>query len=201
MGVTAFLSMWINNSASANIMIPTALAIVSELQNHHHVIEQEVQTNANDNHRNSTDTVKIDFSSKKHHYLNIQIVNRNFFCRYPDGLGRTISRASICAYKYGRCFDCVSLFFSQDLRCLECLQEYEQLKLSPLRDLIIRFTSFTIYRRNVHDSIQFVELMQNNRVLAPKDAHAYSDCKGTKGENEVRIIYRVHIELFLILYL
>jgi solute carrier family 13 (sodium-dependent dicarboxylate transporter), member 2/3/5 len=35
MGVSAFLSMWINNSVSANIMIPTALAIVSELQSHH----------------------------------------------------------------------------------------------------------------------------------------------------------------------
>ena len=30
--VTAFLSMWINNSASANIMIPTAIAIVDELE-------------------------------------------------------------------------------------------------------------------------------------------------------------------------
>ncbi len=31
MVVTAFLSMWINNSASANIMIPMAIGIVSEL--------------------------------------------------------------------------------------------------------------------------------------------------------------------------
>jgi hypothetical protein len=126
MGVTAFLSMWINNSAAANIMIPTALAIVSELQNHHRLTEKEGQTNASDNHRNSTDSVKIDLSSKNHHYLNIQILNRYFFCRYPDGLGRTIRRASICAYKCGRCFDCVSLFFSQDSRYLECLREYEQ---------------------------------------------------------------------------
>ncbi|CAF3546110.1 unnamed protein product [Rotaria sordida] len=34
MGVTAFLSMWINNSAAASIMLPVALAIVDELENH-----------------------------------------------------------------------------------------------------------------------------------------------------------------------
>jgi di/tricarboxylate transporter len=34
MGVTAFLSMWINNSAAASIMLPVALAITSELESH-----------------------------------------------------------------------------------------------------------------------------------------------------------------------
>jgi di/tricarboxylate transporter len=34
MGVTAFLSMWINNSAAASIMLPVALAITDELQRH-----------------------------------------------------------------------------------------------------------------------------------------------------------------------
>jgi len=34
MGVTAFLSMWINNSAAASIMLPVALAITDELENH-----------------------------------------------------------------------------------------------------------------------------------------------------------------------
>ena len=48
MGVTAFLSMWINNSASANIMIPTALAIVSELQNHQQVTKQKRSISAHD---------------------------------------------------------------------------------------------------------------------------------------------------------
>lgn len=32
MGVTAFLSMWINNSAAASIMLPVALAIIAELE-------------------------------------------------------------------------------------------------------------------------------------------------------------------------
>lgn len=31
--VTAFLSMWINNSAATSIMIPTAVAIADEFQN------------------------------------------------------------------------------------------------------------------------------------------------------------------------
>ena len=34
MGVTAFLSMWINNSAAASIMLPVALAICQELEKH-----------------------------------------------------------------------------------------------------------------------------------------------------------------------
>ncbi len=34
MGVTAFLSMWISNSAATSIMIPAAIAIIDELQLH-----------------------------------------------------------------------------------------------------------------------------------------------------------------------
>jgi len=34
MGVTAFLSMWINNSAATSIMLPVALAISDELERH-----------------------------------------------------------------------------------------------------------------------------------------------------------------------
>jgi sodium-dependent dicarboxylate transporter 2/3/5 len=34
MAVTAFLSMWISNSAATSIMIPVALAITDELENH-----------------------------------------------------------------------------------------------------------------------------------------------------------------------
>ena len=34
MGVAAFLSMWMNNTASTSIMLPVALAIVEELSVH-----------------------------------------------------------------------------------------------------------------------------------------------------------------------
>jgi di/tricarboxylate transporter len=34
MGATAFLSMWMNNTASTSIMLPVALAIVHELDVH-----------------------------------------------------------------------------------------------------------------------------------------------------------------------
>ncbi len=34
MVVTAFLSLWINNSAATSIMIPAAVAIIDELQQH-----------------------------------------------------------------------------------------------------------------------------------------------------------------------
>ena len=46
MGVTAFISMWINNSAATSIMIPAAIAIVEELQKHHITTQQQV-TNQN----------------------------------------------------------------------------------------------------------------------------------------------------------
>lgn len=46
MGVTAFLSMWINNSAAASIMLPVALAICKELEQH-----------AKDNHRRKHDAI------------------------------------------------------------------------------------------------------------------------------------------------
>jgi sodium-dependent dicarboxylate transporter 2/3/5 len=61
MGVTAFLSMWINNSAATNIMIPTAIAIVNELQNNHRT----------DNHKNTIDSASIDFTSEEQLYSNI----------------------------------------------------------------------------------------------------------------------------------
>ncbi|CAF0919700.1 unnamed protein product [Didymodactylos carnosus] len=35
MGVTAFLSMWINNSAATSIMLPVAIAITDEFEKHH----------------------------------------------------------------------------------------------------------------------------------------------------------------------
>ncbi|UJR22011.1 hypothetical protein I4U23_025078 [Adineta vaga] len=35
MGVTAFLSMWINNTAATSVMLPVVLAITNELENHH----------------------------------------------------------------------------------------------------------------------------------------------------------------------
>jgi sodium-dependent dicarboxylate transporter 2/3/5 len=34
MAVTAFLSMWINNAATASIMVPVVLAITEELEHH-----------------------------------------------------------------------------------------------------------------------------------------------------------------------
>jgi sodium-dependent dicarboxylate transporter 2/3/5 len=62
MAVTAFLSMWINNSASANIMIPTAIGIVSELENYHNSTKRTAMTDGNDNHQNSTSIIFTDFN-------------------------------------------------------------------------------------------------------------------------------------------
>ncbi|CAF1189460.1 unnamed protein product [Rotaria magnacalcarata] len=44
MGVTAFLSMWINNAATTSIMMPVAIAIIDEIENHQKEIQQEEQT-------------------------------------------------------------------------------------------------------------------------------------------------------------
>ncbi len=78
MAVTAFLSMWINNSAAANIMIPTAIAIVTELQNSQQATKQTVVNNENDKHQNSPGSARSDFTSKRRLYLNNHIANRHF---------------------------------------------------------------------------------------------------------------------------
>ncbi|CAF1207129.1 unnamed protein product [Adineta steineri] len=57
MVVTAFLSMWINNSAAANIMIPTAIAIVDELQKHEQSTKTTISTTGNDNYLSETDDI------------------------------------------------------------------------------------------------------------------------------------------------
>ncbi|CAF1634123.1 unnamed protein product, partial [Adineta ricciae] len=64
MGVTAFLSMWINNSASANIMIPTAIAIVNELKSYEQATKQTVATSKNKNEQNSSTIMLNDFKSE-----------------------------------------------------------------------------------------------------------------------------------------
>jgi len=63
MGVTAFLSMWINNSAAANIMIPAALAIVNELENYQETKKRTDMTNEDDSHRNSASDALIEITS------------------------------------------------------------------------------------------------------------------------------------------
>ena len=57
MCVTAFMSMWINNSAATSIMIPAAIAIVDELENY----EKKIFTNQEQLH----EIVPIDTESKK----------------------------------------------------------------------------------------------------------------------------------------
>ncbi len=78
MAVTAFLSMWINNSAAANVMIPTAIAIVDELQNYQQATKQTVVTNENDKDQNSPRSAQTDFTSKERLYLNHHIAKRHF---------------------------------------------------------------------------------------------------------------------------
>ena len=77
MGVTAFLSMWINNSAATNIMIPTAIAIASELHNHQKPIKELVVSNEDDHDhdRKLLDDTSINLLSMVYIYFNIQIVN------------------------------------------------------------------------------------------------------------------------------
>lgn len=44
MAATAFLSMWINNTASTSIMLPVTLAILQELQTSHRSVERTRST-------------------------------------------------------------------------------------------------------------------------------------------------------------
>ncbi|CAF2920789.1 unnamed protein product [Rotaria sp. Silwood2] len=55
MGVTAFLSMWINNSAATSIMIPTAIAIIDEVENY----QKQTQQHIPESERQPKETVPI----------------------------------------------------------------------------------------------------------------------------------------------
>ncbi|CAF3318443.1 unnamed protein product [Rotaria sp. Silwood2] len=58
MGVTAFLSMWINNSASASIMMPAAIAIIDEVENYQKQMQQQEQ--ASEIERQSRNIATVD---------------------------------------------------------------------------------------------------------------------------------------------
>jgi di/tricarboxylate transporter len=70
MSVTAFLSMWINNSAATSIMLPVAIAITDELERHTKEFheKQNATKDMPDNHSNLTfcsdvlDLTKVDLS-------------------------------------------------------------------------------------------------------------------------------------------
>jgi di/tricarboxylate transporter len=66
MGVTAFLSMWINNSAATSIMIPAAIAIISELQKYQKTAQHTNVTGNYEKGEQSTDAVACNSSSRKH---------------------------------------------------------------------------------------------------------------------------------------
>jgi len=66
MGVTAFLSMWINNSAATSIMIPAAIAIFSELQNYQQTAQHTNVTSKDGKGEQSIDAVACNSSSRKH---------------------------------------------------------------------------------------------------------------------------------------
>lgn len=57
MCVTAFISMWINNSAATSIMLPVAAAIVDQLENY----DRQIPSDA----RPPPDIVDVDTASKR----------------------------------------------------------------------------------------------------------------------------------------
>lgn len=63
MGTTAFLSMWMNNTASTAIMLPVALAVVQELETHNEdSLRQETTTIQTVANINGTHLLKTDNS-------------------------------------------------------------------------------------------------------------------------------------------
>lgn len=64
MGVTAFLSMWINNSAATSIMIPAAIAIVDEFENYQRKKQEKHSTTDKiDDHHQSQEVVSLESTS------------------------------------------------------------------------------------------------------------------------------------------
>ena len=45
MSVTAFVSMWMNNSATTSIMMPATIAIIDEIENYQKRLDLEQQQN------------------------------------------------------------------------------------------------------------------------------------------------------------
>jgi di/tricarboxylate transporter len=66
MGVTAFLSMWINNSAVTSIMIPAAIAIIDELQTHRQRAQHTNMAGNDEKGEQPTGTALRNASSRKH---------------------------------------------------------------------------------------------------------------------------------------
>ena len=65
MVVTAFLSMWINNSAATSIMIPAAAAIINELQLHEQEVQEKSAGHGTETRRKSKDIVPFESTSRK----------------------------------------------------------------------------------------------------------------------------------------
>jgi sodium-dependent dicarboxylate transporter 2/3/5 len=70
MAVTAFLSMWINNSAATSIMIPAAIAIIDELQNHQKDTQEKSNVNSNGDRRKSKEILPLKSTSSNIFYSN-----------------------------------------------------------------------------------------------------------------------------------
>ena len=62
MAVTAFLSMWINNSAATSIMLPVALAITNELESHSKNYQKRNKIMKNDQAEGVTGMLNHSFS-------------------------------------------------------------------------------------------------------------------------------------------
>ncbi len=76
MGVTAFVSMWINNSAATSIMIPAAIAIIEELQNHQQNTQERSVIPMDANRRKSKEIVPVESTSTNSFIPMIQINNQ-----------------------------------------------------------------------------------------------------------------------------
>jgi di/tricarboxylate transporter len=70
MAVTAFLSMWINNSAATSIMIPAAIAIIDELQNHQNDTQEKSDVHSIGDRRKSKDILPLQSTSSNIFYSN-----------------------------------------------------------------------------------------------------------------------------------
>jgi len=64
MAVTAFLSLWINNSAATSIMIPAAIAIIDELQQHEQETQEKHANPQIENRRKSKDIIPVESTSR-----------------------------------------------------------------------------------------------------------------------------------------
>lgn len=110
MGVTAFLSMWISNSAATSIMLPVVLAITDELERYEKELHDKKRaTKEASSAINGSDVVHIEQLSNRH-----STTDTNFNVNHIEDLEYSRRNETTVEVKGGFRFSTVNIKSSQN---------------------------------------------------------------------------------------